>query len=233
MRCLLAGAFVILSQSAGANTDYTCLNRCTAQGYQHGYCMEVCSYGQQPQPPAVFTPRPPINYGEQMRSMSDLVSAPANAYIEARQKAEAQRAQQEQAAAQTRLLEEQTRTQQLENQRRAVEMSQSNGAGATASTGSPPSVNDALIRNWQAAAAPPKGRYPDFDAVVFAPDVPISMDMIQLMAQSQFAADIAYYLGKNKGEATKIAGMGLLDAAVAIKEIERKVSPPNVLRSVP
>jgi hypothetical protein len=41
-----------------------------------------------------------------------------------------------------------------------------------------------------------------------------------------YAADIAYYLGKHKAEAASISGTGMLDAAVAIKGIERKVSSP-------
>jgi len=81
----------------------------------------------------------------------------------------------------------------------------------------------AAITHWQAAVAPRKGRYSDFDAVVLAPDVHITFDMIELMSKSPFAADIACYLGKNKGEADKIAGMKYLDAAGAIGAIERKV----------
>lgn len=35
---------VILSGNALAGTDYTCVNRCSANGYQYQYCQSKCSY---------------------------------------------------------------------------------------------------------------------------------------------------------------------------------------------
>jgi len=35
---------IILSGNALAATDYTCVNRCSANGYQYGYCQSKCSY---------------------------------------------------------------------------------------------------------------------------------------------------------------------------------------------
>lgn len=37
-------AYVYTSKPALAATDFTCMSRCTAQGYMYGYCQKVCSY---------------------------------------------------------------------------------------------------------------------------------------------------------------------------------------------
>ena len=58
-------------------------------------------------------------------------------------------------------------------------------------------------------------------------NVPIDADMVQLVPQSKYAADTAYYLGKHKAEAATISGMGILGAAVPIKGIGDKVSSPS------
>ena len=47
--------------------------------------------------------------------------------------------------------------------------------------------------------------------------------MIELLAESEYAADMTYYLGTNKAEAARIARLPFLDQAVAIKEIEKQV----------
>lgn len=225
MRYLLACVVVAIALPAGAAVDYTCLNRCTAQGYQYAYCQEVCTYGQQP-----GTYRPSNPFADAYNKMSNAPN-PVDSMIRAQNEAAARRAQQDQAAAQqaqaaaqTRLIEEQTRAVQIENQRRATELSQAGSAGAAAAATSQASPES--VARWQAAAAPRRGLYPDFDSVVFSMDVPISPNMVECMASSQYAADIAYYLGKHKNEAATIAPMGLMDTAAALKDIERKVSAP-------
>ena len=241
MRYLIAGAFLFLSQTSVADVDLMCQTNCSMKGYSYAYCQQACSYG----------PQGAGNSG-----------GFAGGYMRGKEF----QAQQEQAAAQTRLLEEQTRALQLENQRRQAELRQARDAAAATSTvpqeprvtrdqafedcmakgvgadtcvmlqaaGVPPkpsggvgAVGSVTPAQWQAAVAPRKGRYPDFDAVVFARDVSMSPDMIQCMARSPYAADIAYYLGKHKDQAAKIAGMNLLGAAVAINEIEGKVAAPG------
>ena len=59
--------------------------------------------------------------------------------------------------------------------------------------------------------------------MVFESDVAITPDMVRLMAGSDYAADIAYYLGKHKAEARAIAMLPLLDAARAIDAIEARL----------
>jgi hypothetical protein len=87
----------------------------------------------------------------------------------------------------------------------------------------PPASSDPYLQEWMAKAQPRMGLYPDFAAVVFESDVAITPDMVKLMAGSEFAADIAYYLGTHKAEARAIAMLPLLDAARAIDAIEAQI----------
>ena len=75
---------------------------------------------------------------------------------------------------------------------------------------------------WLEAAKPRRHLFPDFDQVVFAPNVAITPQMVMFMSGSTFAADFAYYLGKHRAEAIAIASMAPLDAAKAIDQIEAK-----------
>lgn len=115
--------------------------------------------------------------------------------------ARAQRAQRE-------LMEEQARVLRQQN-------SQSPPPAASA----PPKH----VQDWLKAAQPRLYLFPDFDSVVFAPDVSISDDMIRLMSGSTYAADIAYYFGKNKTEAKAVYDMQLMDASKAISKIETRI----------
>jgi hypothetical protein len=94
----------------------------------------------------------------------------------------------------------------------------------TATGSGPQAVDPAIQRAWQAKVAPGSARYPDFASVVSRSQAHFSTFMYQCMTQSTHSADIAYYLGKNKGEVARIAGMGLFDTAIAIAEIETKVA---------
>lgn len=80
-----------------------------------------------------------------------------------------------------------------------------------------------IIRAWLVAAQPRMHLYPDFEKVVFAADVPFTDKLIDLMSGSDYAADIAYYLGKNKIEAIAISEMPTLKAAKSISEIESRI----------
>ncbi len=77
-----------------------------------------------------------------------------------------------------------------------------------------------IFDDWLRAAAPRMGLYPDFERVVFAPDLAMTPDMIRLMTSSPLAADIAYYLGSHKIESLGISKMNLIEAARAIEMIE-------------
>jgi len=76
---------------------------------------------------------------------------------------------------------------------------------------------------WLKSAQPRMHLFPDFQQVVFSQDLAISDDMIEIMAPSPFAADIAYYLGTHKIEAMAIKTMSLADASQAISGIESRL----------
>ena len=108
---------------------------------------------------------------------------------------------------------------QIQEQRAAEAQRQRNLADASRRQ----STNEAEIAEaWKAKALKRSHLYPDFEQVVFANDVTFTMDMIKLMAMSEYAADIAYYFGTHKIEAVAVANMPILDAANRISSIEQK-----------
>ena len=125
-------------------------------------------------------------------------------------------AQAEQAAAQRRFIEEQTRALQLENRRREEQALKAQAPQITNEL--PP-----FMLQWLKSAQPRMHLFPDFQQVVFSQDLAISDDMIKIMAPSPFAADIAYYLGTHKIEAMAIKTMSLADASQAISGIESRL----------
>ena len=115
--------------------------------------------------------------------------------------------QNEQAAIKLRQMEEQRKARQLQNQE----------------VQTAPQKNPAMDE-WLKSAGPRMHIYPDFEQVVFAPDVSITDDMIRLMASSPLAADIAYYLGTHKIESLAVSKMSLQDAARSIDRIEKQLN---------
>ena len=105
----------------------------------------------------------------------------------------------------------------LEDQRQELKNQQKNSPEISGQKVPP---IDPLMQQWFKAAGPRMSLYADFEKVVFTPDLSITPDMIRLMSHSQFAADIAYYLGMHKMEALAISQMTLLDAARAVDRIE-------------
>jgi hypothetical protein len=66
-------------------------------------------------------------------------------------------------------------------------------------------------------------RWADFDKAVFNTDWPVSPDMVSLMAESPYAADLAYYLAKHPNESAAIAQMRLPQAGAAMREVEARL----------
>lgn len=84
-----------------------------------------------------------------------------------------------------------------------------------------------MARDWAAQTVEAKAIYPDFDAVVYAQDTPITQSMAELLTSSDVGADIAYHLGTHKAEAARIAGMTPIEQAMAIGRLEASVSRPR------
>lgn len=78
--------------------------------------------------------------------------------------------------------------------------------------------------NWAAQADEARTRYADFDAVVTAPDVPITENMATLLGMSDVGADVAYYLGTHKEQARALAQMPVPELMGAMRMLEQFVS---------
>ena len=107
-------------------------------------------------------------------------------------------------------IREETRTQQLENERREQELSYQDP--------------NAMAIRFSEAIKYRRYKWDDFDVVVLNPDLQISTDMVALMAESRYAADIAYYLGNHLEESASISHMQLPQAGKAIFSIEKAIS---------
>jgi hypothetical protein len=119
------------------------------------------------------------------------------------------------------------RAAQLENQRREQELLAIKLENERAIAALRAEAVQALSpeqERFKAAIKYRRFRWPDFDEVAFAPGVRVTTGMIGFMAESRYAADIAYYLGKHQERSAEIAGMPLRSQAAAIADIEAKVS---------
>lgn len=67
-------------------------------------------------------------------------------------------------------------------------------------------------------------RYPDFNAVVSNPTLPINESMAEFIAESDSGADVAYFLGKNPGKAFEIAQLSPIKAARELAKIESELA---------
>ena len=82
-----------------------------------------------------------------------------------------------------------------------------------------------LAQHWDEQVADARSRYADFDQVVFT--APISDGLANLVAASDQAADVAYYLGANRDEAARLSQMHPIEAARELGRIEATVSLPK------
>lgn len=72
-----------------------------------------------------------------------------------------------------------------------------------------------------------KSRYKDFDEVIGQQDLSITADMVKAMAEADEPGEVAYYLGKNKQEATRIAGLSSIAQAREIGKLEAVIARGN------
>ena len=91
--------------------------------------------------------------------------------------------------------------------------------------------NASLIEQFDDA----KTRYADFEQVALDSTVPVTKGMVDIMAATDSAGDLAYYFGSNRQEAARIAGLEPIEAAVEIGRIEARLSrpQPNTTTSAP
>lgn len=83
-----------------------------------------------------------------------------------------------------------------------------------------------LQRQWESRIETAMEAYDDFEEVALAADVPITDSMMQAILRAEKGADVAYYLGKNRSEAEKIARMDPFSQAIAIGRLEATIAQP-------
>lgn len=67
-------------------------------------------------------------------------------------------------------------------------------------------------------------RYPDFDAVISNPTLPINEAMAEFISESDIGAELAYALGKEPTKAAEIARMSPVMAARALAKLEAEIA---------
>lgn len=82
---------------------------------------------------------------------------------------------------------------------------------------------------WDERVAEVRDRMPDFEQV-FDPTVPISDVMADLIVESESGPELAYYLGKHRSEASRIANMPPIEAAREMGRLESRIAPPAARR---
>jgi hypothetical protein len=90
--------------------------------------------------------------------------------------------------------------------------------------------HDALTAKFMKAIKPRRHLFADFDHVVIHGKTPVTPGMLALMAESPYAADIAYYLGKHPEESGAIAQMQPAEASLAVRQLEATITDENAGR---
>ena len=209
------GLFIVATcavvASAFGGTDSQCMIDCNARNYQYKYCESVCAL-----PDKGGSTRSQSGFVH--RSMYDAASA-------GRRDAQEERKRQ----LENDLLAEELRRARAQSASVTTDqaVAREPAPGAATPSSSVPKNEQLLLEKFQTAIRYRRYRWKDFDEVVFAQDLKISMDMVGLMAESPNAADIAYYLGTHKEEAASISKMSLPAAAQEIFAIEAKIQTPS------
>ncbi len=137
-----------------------------------------------------------------------------------REALEMQRMQQE-----TERIRQETERMRLENEqrRRQIEEARKRTDSQAKEDQARRTTDDDAIKKWFEVAQPRMHLHSEFNRVVFAPDLRLTIPMIQIMTESKYAADIAYFLGNNKPTALEISNMDSARARTAISVIEMSI----------
>lgn len=77
---------------------------------------------------------------------------------------------------------------------------------------------------WEKRLSDASAKHADFEDVVFDEKLPVSAAMAEAMQESDIGPDIAYWLGKNRAEAQRIAGLSAIAQAREIGRIEARIA---------
>jgi hypothetical protein len=128
---------------------------------------------------------------------------------------------------QIRLMDEQRL---LEEQRRRDAQSRHPQQGNGGVSARDQAIVQSQISKFMQAIKPHKHRFADFDQVVFHSKTPLTTEILAVMSESPYAADIAYYLGKHPEQSGAIAQMGPTEADLAVRQLEATIADENAVR---
>lgn len=89
-------------------------------------------------------------------------------------------------------------------------------------------INAEVMDMWRSQVDDARSRYSDFDQVALT--APISDSVAEMIRRADQGADVAYYLGQNRAEASRISQMNPIEAAMALGRIEATLSLPKPQR---
>ena len=90
--------------------------------------------------------------------------------------------------------------------------------------------SQARVARFMEAIKHRRHHFADFDQVVIRGNTPATPEMLGLMAESPYAADIAYYLGKHPEESKAITLMAPAEAASAVRHLAATIAAENADR---
>jgi hypothetical protein len=117
-----------------------------------------------------------------------------------------------------------------EEQRQRDAQSQQSQDGHGGNPARDQAIVQAQVAKFLKAIKGRKRRFADFDQVVTHGKAPVTPAMLGLMAESYYAADIAYYLGKHPEQSLAIAQMHSAEARSAVQQIESRIAAENAGR---
>ena len=133
-------------------------------------------------------------------------------------------------------LENVQQIQAMDEQRRLDEMrrrgakSQQSEAGTDGTPARDVAVVQAQVAKFMHAIKRRKNKFADFDQVVIHGKAPMTPEMLGVMAESPYAADVAYHLGTHPEQAGEIAQMQPEDAGAAVRQLAATIETENVAR---
>lgn len=82
-------------------------------------------------------------------------------------------------------------------------------------------------QSWLAQVDEARTKYPDFDAVALGDAPVINQQMADILLQTDVAAEITYFLGKNRQVGADISQLDPINMAMAIGRLEAQVTAPK------
>jgi hypothetical protein len=88
-------------------------------------------------------------------------------------------------------------------------------------------------RGFQARAKAAAEKYPDFAAVAYSEDTPVSETMREVILESEHGAELAYWLGSHVDEAVRISQLSPVAAAREMGRLEAQIAAQNTPPAAP